>query len=114
MTLQQRIYFDAIEKYIKKNGCSPSYTEIGKMVGVRSMASVAKMIDRLVRDGYLVKGLGAQRNLAVVPGKIHGFNICDRGHEEIYFKATVCPLCTEIQKHTPAREIHKTTDFTQG
>ncbi len=110
MTRQQKVYFDAIERYIKKNGCSPAYTEIAKMLGIRSLASVAKMVDRLVRDGYLVKGLGGGRNLSIVPGKLHGFNICDRNHAEIYFRETVCPLCTEIQKNTPPREVtHEST-----
>jgi LexA DNA binding domain-containing protein len=111
MTPQQKIYFDAIKQYIARNSCSPAYTEIGKMVGVRSLATVSRMVDRLVRDGYLVKGLGGGRNLSVVPGKLHGFNVCDRNHEEIYFKATVCPLCTEIQKNTPPREVASSDVF---
>lgn len=115
VTKQQKIYFDAIERYIKKNGCSPSYQEIGKMVGIRSLSSVSKMVDRLVRAGYLVKGrYSTARNLAIVPGKLHGFNVCERNHPLIYFLEEVCPLCSEIQKHTPPREIHKGTTFPQG
>jgi SOS-response transcriptional repressor LexA len=105
MTPQQKVYFDALERYIKQNGCSPSYEEIGKMVGVTSLGTIAKMVDRLVRDGYIVKGTGSSRNLAIVPAKLHGFNICDRNHEQIWFLSTVCPLCTEIQKNTPPRMV---------
>jgi len=105
LTPQGKIYFDAIKAYIQKNGCSPSYEEIGKMVGVTSLSTVSHMVNRLVRDGYIVKGLGGGRNLAIVPAKLHGFNVCDRNHELIYFKATVCPLCTEIQKNTTPRTV---------
>jgi SOS-response transcriptional repressor LexA len=112
MTLQQKIYYDAIKSYIYKNGCSPAYQEIARMVGVRSLASVAHMVDRLVRDGYLVKTAhSSARSLAVVPGKLHGFNICERNHPVIYFMEGVCPLCTEIQKHTPPREVRSSEVF---
>jgi len=111
LTPQQKIYFDAIKKYIAKNGCSPSYADIGTMVGVTSLATVSKMVDRLIHYGYLTKGLkGARRSINIVPAKLHGYNMCDRGHEEIYFKAGVCPLCVEIQKRVPPREVSYETN----
>lgn len=112
MSPQQKVYYDAIKRYIAKNGCSPTYKEIAQMVGVTSLASVMNMLDRLIRDGYLVRSQGAAyRNIAIVPGKLHGFNVCERNHEEIYFRGTVCPLCTEIQKHTRPRTVAQSEVF---
>jgi len=106
MTPAQKVYFTAIKKYIEKNNCSPSYEEIGQMVGVSSMASIARIVKRLIAEGVLVRGPGAGRNLIVVPGKLYGFNFCERSHTLIYFMEAMCPLCTEIQKNTPPREVH--------
>jgi SOS-response transcriptional repressor LexA len=112
MTRQQKIYFDAIKQYIQKNHCSPSYEEIGRMVGVRSQASVYKVVKRLVRAGDLVQQTGIARSLALVPNKLHGFNSCNRGHVPIWFSESeeVCPLCAERQKYAPPREVRISTD----
>jgi SOS-response transcriptional repressor LexA len=105
MSPQQKIYYEAIKRFIEQNKRSPSYSEIGKMVGVTSMASVHRMVHRLIRNGYLVHGQGSHHNLWVVPDKLSGFNYCDRQHARIYFTEDVCPLCTEIQKHAPPRHV---------
>lgn len=105
MTRQQKIYYDAIKAFIQKNGFSPSYDELAKIVGVASLASVHAMVGRLIREGYLVKGRSGSRNLAVVTGKLYGFNSCTRNHVLIFFQEAVCPLCDEIQKRLPPREV---------
>lgn len=35
-------------------GLSPTYREIGKMMGITSVSTIAGYIDRMVRDGWLV------------------------------------------------------------
>jgi len=106
MTGRQRVYFDAIKDYIKANKCSPSYEDIGKLVGAKSVASVFKIVSKLVEQGYLVRDphLGA-RNLHLIPDKLDGFNLCNRNHEPIYFQSSVCPMCTLLQQVNPPREI---------
>lgn len=106
MTKQQKIYYDAIKGYIHAHGCSPTLQEVAELVGVRSLASVHRVVHCLVDDGYLVKDPNHTiRNLHVVPDKLDGFNYCDRAHEGIYFQSTVCPLCKEIQRRVQPREV---------
>lgn len=106
MTAQQKIYYDAIKRYIAHNKCSPTYAEIGKMVGVTSLCSVYKMVDRLVDQGYLIRDPNTKyRNLHVIPNKIDGFNYCDRAHVPIWFQPAVCPMCALLQKIHPPREV---------
>lgn len=106
MTQQQKIYFDAIRAFIQAKGYSPSLAQVAKLVGVKSIASVHRMVHTLLEEGVLVRDISKQtHNLHVVPDKLDGFNRCDRGHVLIFFQESVCPLCTEIQRRVPARVV---------
>ena len=69
--MREKIY-QAIIQYIKKNGYSPSYREIGEIVGLRSTNTVYCHIHNLERDGKIeVNGFRAI--------KVIGYNFVKEG-----------------------------------
>jgi SOS regulatory protein LexA len=46
-------YLSALRMYYGAHGVLPSYAAIGRLVGMSSKASVAEMVGRLKRDGFL-------------------------------------------------------------
>lgn len=46
-------YLSALRAYYAKQGVLPSYSAIGKLVGMSSKSSAAEMVGRLKRDGFL-------------------------------------------------------------
>lgn len=58
-------YLEALQDHFAKHRVMPSYAAIGKLVGLRSKASVAEMVERLKTAGFLESA--ADRRLR--PGK---------------------------------------------
>ncbi len=46
-------YIEALRNYYAEHGVLPSYATIGRLVGMSSKGSVAEMVERLKRAGYL-------------------------------------------------------------
>ena len=46
---------------------SPSYDEIGRHIGLKSKAGVARLVDSLVRQGRITREPHRARSLAIVP-----------------------------------------------
>lgn len=104
MTAAQNRCFDSVKAFIARHGHSPSYSEVARGMGIRSLATVGKHIHALIASGYLVQGSGSSiRSLAIAPDKVlHGFHSCCRGHQQIFF-AGACPMCDLILR--TAREV---------
>lgn len=62
--MQQKIY-DYVAEYIQKQGYPPSVREIGVAVGLRSPSTVHFHLKHLAEAGYIEKGAGKGRALAL-------------------------------------------------
>lgn len=56
MTEKQRQIFASFRQRHEARLPPPSHAELAKVIGVRSVNGVAEHLNRLVRDGYLVRG----------------------------------------------------------
>lgn len=65
-TKKQRELLSYIETFIKQNDFSPSYREIMKAMGYKSVSTVANHIDNLIERGYIKKGKSGIRMLEIV------------------------------------------------
>ena len=65
-TKKQHELLEFIEVFVNRNGYSPSYREIMRMLGYKSVSTVAKHIDNLISRGQLVKRDNSARSLEVV------------------------------------------------
>ena len=68
-TKKQRELLSYIETFIKQNDFSPSYREIMKAMGYKSVSTVANHIDNLIERGYIKKGKSGIRMLEIVSDK---------------------------------------------
>ncbi len=69
ITRRQRQVLDFITNFIRENGYSPSFEEIGQGLGLSSLATVHKHISNLDQKGYLKRDYNRSRSIDVVPNK---------------------------------------------
>jgi repressor LexA len=69
ITRRQRQVLDFITNFIRENGYSPSFEEIGHGLGLSSLATVHKHISNLDQKGYLKRDYNRSRSIDVVPTK---------------------------------------------
>jgi SOS-response transcriptional repressor LexA len=65
-TKKQRELLTFIDNFITGNGFGPSYREIMRGMGYKSVATVALHVDNLIAKGYLSKKDNSARSLEVV------------------------------------------------
>jgi len=92
LTKRQRQVLDATAAWIKKHGYSPSYEEIGAVVGVKSSATVYVLLRVLQRKGYIRRAYNSQRAIEIIPESVRALKSCDVGHPICWF-AGDCPAC---------------------
>ena len=63
ITKRQKEILDFVSEYIKKNGYSPFYEEIGKKFGLSAPSTVHEHITELVDKGFLQKNKQKERGL---------------------------------------------------
>lgn len=63
---KQRELLSFVDTFIKGNGYGPSYREIMRALGYKSVSTVAVHIDGLINRGYLIKRTHSARSLEVV------------------------------------------------
>lgn len=63
---KQRELLQFIDGFIKGNGFGPSYREIMRALGYKSVSTVAIHVDGLITRGYLRKATHSARSLEVV------------------------------------------------
>ncbi len=69
ITRRQRQVLDFITNFIRENGYSPSFEEIGQGLGLSSLATVHKHVSNLDQKGYLKRDYNRSRSIDVVPPK---------------------------------------------
>ena len=65
-TKKQRELLAFIDSFIKGNNYGPSYREIMRALGYKSVSTVAVHVDGLIRAGYLRKKDNSARSIEVV------------------------------------------------
>ncbi len=65
-TKRQQELLNFVDTFIDGNGYGPSYREIMRALGYRSVSTVATHIDGLIAKGYLIKRDHSARSLEVV------------------------------------------------
>lgn len=63
LTKRQREILDFIESFIQSSGYSPSFEEIAKFFGYRSLATVHEHISNLERKGYIRRNYNESRSV---------------------------------------------------
>jgi repressor LexA len=74
-TKRQRELLSFVDGFIQGHGYGPSYREIMRALGYKSVSTVAIHIDGLIAKGYLVKRDNSARSLEVVTTKVGGGNV---------------------------------------
>lgn len=63
---KQKEVLDYIDTFITDNGFGPSYRDIMRALGFKSVSTVATHVDGLIAKGYLLKRDNSARSLQVV------------------------------------------------
>lgn len=74
LTPKSKAVYEFIREYINENGYAPSYEEIMAHFGFRSVATVHKYIQRLMREGFIRRVKGKHRGIELMTP-------VTRGHE---------------------------------
>ena len=69
ITRRQRQVYDFISEFVQRKSYSPSYEEIRKGLGLRSLATVHKHISNLEKKGLLTRGYNRSRSIDLLPPK---------------------------------------------
>lgn len=67
LTTRQREVYSFVQAFIEKNGYAPSIREVGGHFGIRSANGVVCHLKALEGKGFIRRGSGRARGLAVVP-----------------------------------------------
>jgi len=67
LTKRQREVLDFISKFVEKHGYSPSFEEIGKGMGLSSLATIHKHLTNLEKKGMLKRDYNRSRSIDVLP-----------------------------------------------
>jgi len=80
---KQREILNYIEEFIRDNGFGPSYREMMRALGLKSVSTVAAHVDGLIAKGFLEKRENSARSLRVVakPGET-AMDASERSHLE--------------------------------
>ena len=67
VTRRQKEILDFLESFVRRNGYSPSFEEIARGMGLKSLATVHKHITNLEKKGMLDRVHNRSRSIDVVP-----------------------------------------------
>ena len=93
LTKRQKQVLDAIAAFIKEHGYSPSYEEIGALLGISSLSTTFGLLARLEKKGYIAREQKySVRSISIVPRQLRALKSCENGHAVCWF-AGDCPAC---------------------
>lgn len=69
ITMRQKQVYDYIDEFVRRNGYSPSFEEIGEGLGLSSLATVHKHVSNLEKKGLLKRDYNRSRSIDVLPPK---------------------------------------------
>jgi repressor LexA len=96
ITQRQSDVLNFIESFTRDRGYSPTYEEIAKGIGLRSIATVHKHITNLERRGRITRAANNSRSIDVVPeGKLARFRLEGERLYDTYLK------CYWVKEITP-------------
>ena len=78
---KQKELLQFVDGFIKGNGYGPSYREIMRSLGYKSVSTVAVHIDGLIAGGYLLKRDNSARSLEVVHDDTSAVQLAQSTHE---------------------------------
>jgi len=67
LTRRQKQIYDFLANFIRENGYSPSFEEIGSALGLRSLATVHKHVSNLEAKGLVKRDYNRSRSIDVLP-----------------------------------------------
>ncbi|HYE26492.1 MAG TPA: transcriptional repressor LexA [Clostridia bacterium] len=67
LTKRQRQVYDYIADFVRSNGYSPSFEEIGQALGLSSLATVHKHVTNLEEKGLIKRDYNRSRSIDVLP-----------------------------------------------
>src|ERR1700723_1563794 len=67
VTRRQKEILDFLESFVTRNGYSPSFEEIARGMGLKSLATVHKHITNLEKKGHLDRVHNRSRSIDVLP-----------------------------------------------
>jgi repressor LexA len=70
MTPRQLEALNFIKSFIKENGYSPKFTEIGDGIGMKSNSGVHSLVHILIEQGKISMSPGRSRSIYVVPDDV--------------------------------------------
>lgn len=88
LTKKQRLIFDFVAEFIGRNGFGPSFEEIGRGVGLCSLATVHKHVEVLCAKGWLSRSPRVSRSIAIMPEAAAAAGLPGT--------ATQCPRCKHV------------------
>lgn len=72
---RQKELLDYVDGFIQAHGYGPSYREVMRALGYKSVSTVAVHIDGLIAKGYLTKRDNSARSLEVVTTRYNGKSV---------------------------------------
>jgi repressor LexA len=69
VTRRQKEVLDFLESFVARNGYSPSFEEIARGMGLKSLATVHKHITNLEKKGLLTRDYNRSRSIDLLPPK---------------------------------------------
>ena len=94
---KQQELLSFVDGFIKGNGYGPSYREIMRALGYKSVSTVAIHIDGLITKGYLARRDNSARSLEVVTTRVQAIDGVERDdlEEQLVAKIKAAELKAE-------------------
>src|SRR5579872_2230088 len=108
LTRRQRQVYDFIADFVQKKGYSPSFDEIGKGLGLSSLATVHKHITNLDNKGLLKRDYNRSRSIDVLPprGKLkQAFSVAAKAAANAARSSAALPLVGRIAAGRPVEAL---------
>lgn len=103
---RQRELLQFVDGFIKGNGYGPSYREIMRALGYKSVSTVAIHIDGLIAKGYLRKTTHSARSLEVVTLNQPDSPSQDEALHYAWLRERVTKYMTKRKNTTSIEEFH--------
>ena len=69
LTQRQIDCFAHIQRYIAAHGCSPSYDDLGQLLGLEHKSGINRLVNGLSERGWITFKKGVSRSIAIVPAE---------------------------------------------
>jgi repressor LexA len=109
LTPRQKQVLDFIADFVRENGYCPSYEEIGRGLGLASLATVHKHISALEARGYLMRSFNQSRSLELSAKYLE--EIGERGNSKASLEI---PLAGRIAAGSPVESFESAETISFG